>query len=111
MTSKPINRAIQRLVMLTKTKAGQVARGTLGGVIERADWNGGHPGLDRDVPAEVFVAAVEAQRPEVGRDEVGAVRRQHVEADARQGVRQTIALALHIGGETGEITVAQAKAG
>src|SRR5688572_2831041 len=99
MTSKPIDCASQRLVMLTKTKAGQVARGTLGGVIERADRNGGHPGLDRDVPAEVLVSAVETQRPEVGRDEVGAMRRQHVKADIRQGVRQAIALALHVGGE------------
>src|SRR5215212_12002948 len=109
MAPKSIDGTIERLVMLTETEAGKVARRSLGGVVERTDRNGGHPGLDRDVAAEVLVRAVETKRPEVGRHEVGAVRRQHVEADIGQGVRQAITLALHVGGEAGEISVAQAK--
>ena len=58
-----------------------MARRSFGGVVERTDRNGGHPGLDRDVAAEVLVRAVETQRPEVGRHEVGAVRWKHLEAD------------------------------
>src|SRR5882757_331468 len=103
MTPKPINRTVERFVMLTKTEARQMAWGALRGVVERADRNGGHAGLDRNVTAKVFVGAVETQWPKVGGHEVGAVRRQDVEADGGQGVRQTVALALHVGGETREI--------
>ena len=79
--AQPINCSIQCLVVLAKTEPGEMARRDLGLVVEGTDRHGGHTRLDGDVAAEVLVGAVEAQRPEVGGDEIGAVRRQDIEAD------------------------------
>ena len=79
-------------------------------VVEGTDRYRRHPRLHGDVPAKVFICAVEAQRPEVRRDEIRAVRRQDLEADLAEGACQPVALALHVGGQSRVVAVAQSKA-
>src|SRR5215813_6490665 len=102
---------VQRGVVLAEAEAGEVARCGRRFVIEGAHRDRRHAGLDRDVPTEVFVGSVEAEWAKVGLHEVGAVRRQDVEADGAQSDSEAIALALHVGGQRREVVVAQPQAG
>src|SRR6185503_20636430 len=99
MASQSVNRRIQGFIMLAEAKTGEVPRRPVRAVVEGADRHGGHPRLDRDMAAEILVAAVETQWPEVGGDEIGAVGRQHLEADLGQRASQPVALALHVAGQ------------
>jgi len=68
MPSEPFDCRIQRLVMLAETKAREMPRGLGRIIVKRADWYRRSPRLHRDVPAEILVGAIEAERPKIGRN-------------------------------------------
>lgn len=82
MSSEPRDGFVQRRILLAKTKTYEVARAVV--QIERADGHRGHTGLHRDMAAEIFVGAVEAERPEVGIQKVSPRALGCFETDARQ---------------------------
>src|SRR5436853_3334083 len=89
---------VQGLVVLAEAEAREVPRRIRRSIIEGADRYRRDACFDRDMPAEVLVSAVEAQRAEVRGDEIGAMGRQDLEADVRQRAGQPVALALHVAG-------------
>ncbi len=94
--AQPLDRGIQRRVMLAKAEAREMARRPFRIVVEGADRDRGDARLDGNVPAEIFIRAVEPQGPKIGRHEVRAMRRQDLEADLGQSAGQAIALSLHV---------------
>ena len=93
-----VDRLLQNFRPFTEREASVMPR-CVGLVIERGDRNRRYAGVFGDVPAERHIVAVEPQRCEVGGDEAGPMRRQHVEANCRETGRQLIAPRLQISGQ------------
>src|SRR5882757_1205748 len=111
MPPKALQSGIESLVMLAEAEAREMPGSDVWIVVEGAYRDGGDAGFDGDMAAEIFVASVESERPEIGRHEIRAVRWQQSEADIGQAGGQSIAFALQIAREVRIVTVAQTQPG
>src|SRR5258707_2178827 len=94
MPPKALQSGIESLVMLAEAEAREMPGSDVWIVVEGAYRDGGDASFDGDMAAEVFVASVESERPEIGRHEVCDMRRQQSEADIGQAGGQAVSLSL-----------------
>ena len=98
---KPLYGRLERLAPLAERKA-HVRLPVLGIVVEHRRRDRRDADLFGQVPREHHVV-VESERPEVGADEVGALRGLHPEADPRELPGEVVALAAIVGVQGGVI--------